>query len=92
MGSTFSNIDITDTLTDTVVVEYNNSEPDDAARRLMQRISQLETRLNRLEASKDLPAPILRPTREVSRPPAPNWHGALLKELQNRRKKICPPN
>lgn len=86
MGSTFSNVP---DITDTVMVEYNNSEPDDAARRLMQRISQLEARLSRLETSSGLPAPISRSTRKASRPPVPNWHGALLKELQSRREKIC---
>lgn len=86
MGSTFSNVP---DITDTVMVEYNNSEPDDAARRLMQRISQLEARLSRLETSSGLPASAPRLSRKEARPPAPNWHSALLKELQLRRDKIC---
>ena len=71
-------------ITETVIVVAQT--PD----HVMQRLSQLEARLGRLETS-GAPAPIARPTTRAptrrSAPP-PNWHGELVKVLQDRREKI----
>ena len=87
MGSSPSSI------TESVIVDVRQIDDDSANTTLLRRVNELESRLLQLETSRSPEGSAAAPiARRSSAPPRvivkPNWHGDLLRELSERRKKI----